>query len=61
MNNEAAIDSGEARVLSRFLARKLSAEELEMISGGSCGWPTASTCSASDHNPCDLDNCDMGN
>lgn len=49
---------GQERVLARFLARKLTAEELEMVSGGGCG-DSGSSCSGSDHSTCDLDNCDL--
>lgn len=44
----------ETRILARSLARELTSEEIDLVSGAGC---TKSTCSASDNNSCDLDNC----
>jgi hypothetical protein len=44
----------EARILARSLARELTSEEIDLVSGAAC---TRSTCSASDNSSCDLDNC----
>lgn len=43
------------RILARSLARELTADELAIVSGGTTC--TKSTCSASDNNSCDLDQC----
>jgi hypothetical protein len=54
MNNK-YIETNEERILSRSMARELSEEEMEFVSGGfTC---TKSTCSGSDNNSCDLDQC----
>ncbi|MBL8300638.1 MAG: hypothetical protein JNN30_20050 [Rhodanobacteraceae bacterium] len=44
----------ETRILARSLARELTAEEIDLVSGAGC---TRSTCSASDNSSCDLDQC----
>lgn len=44
----------DTRILARSLARELTSEEIAIVSGGGC---TASTCTASDNNSCDLDQC----
>lgn len=44
----------DSRILARSLARELTSEEIALVSGGGC---TASTCTASDNNSCDLDQC----
>ena len=45
----------DTRILARSLARELTSDEIAIVSGGaSC---TKSTCSASDNNSCDLDQC----
>jgi len=44
-----------SRILARSLARELTSDEIAIVSGGvAC---TKSTCSASDNNSCDLDQC----
>lgn len=45
----------DTRILARSLARELTSEEIEIVSGGSSC--TKSTCTASDNNSCDLDQC----
>lgn len=48
----------DTRILARSLARELTSEEMEIVSGGVKGAScTKSTCSASDNNSCDLDQC----
>lgn len=50
-----AHENDSTRILARTLARELTNEEMEIVSGGvAC---TKSTCSASDNNSCDLDQC----
>lgn len=50
-----AKNGNDKRILARSLARELTAEEMSLIAGGiAC---TRSTCSGSDNNSCDLDNC----
>lgn len=43
------------RILARSLARALTTDEVALVSGGVVC--TKSTCSASDNNSCDLDQC----
>lgn len=47
-------DNDSTRILARSLARELTNEEIAIVSGGAC---SASTCSSSDNNSCDLDQC----
>jgi len=58
MNNEDKQDGQQARILSRFLARALTPEEMELVSGGDCVG-SSSSCSGSDNSSCDLDHCDV--
>lgn len=53
------MESNDApRILARSLARELTIEEIEIVSGGArAAACTKSTCSASDNNSCDLDQC----
>jgi hypothetical protein len=54
------MESNDApRILARSLARELTNEEMEIVSGGEARAAacTKSTCSASDNNSCDLDQC----
>ena len=53
-------DKNEDRILARSMAEELTAEEIEMVSGGcdlNTSGCTQSTCSSSDNNSCDLDTC----
>lgn len=47
----------DTRILARSLARELTSEEIAIVSGGLAATCTKSTCSASDNNSCDLDQC----
>jgi len=54
-------EKNQPRILARFMAKVLTVEEIDLVSGGgSCTQTsgcTASTCSSSDNNSCDLDTC----
>lgn len=54
---ELSNSKGNVRILARSLARELTAAELELVSGGDTSGCSKSTCSGSDNNSCDLDNC----